>query len=85
VTSRTKPFLTVLTALLLIYVLGFFFITPLMLSSPASLKGISQSTFNVAYHSPIKSLPDNNALKNYWFKLNAYWCEKHSTCEISDE
>ena len=81
--SKSKKIpLIILAIFLIIYTLGFFFVTPIMLSSTSPIRGVAQSIYYHAYQTPINSLSDGNYIKTSWRSLNKYWCSHDSECEV---
>ena len=77
-----KITLTTVGTLLLIYFLGFFFITPLMLSADAFGKSTTQRVYARLYAGPIGQLSAENPIRRCWNAVNVYWCSKDAECTI---
>ncbi len=77
-----KTPLIILATFFIIYILGFFFVTPIMLSSASPIRGVAQSIYYHAYQAPIDRLSDGNYIKTSWRSLNKYWCSHDSECEV---
>jgi len=70
--------------MLVLYVVGFFFLTPVMLSANYTNKGTFQKVHEFLYHRPISTLKQDNWLRQRWGDLQHYWCEKDAECEVVD-
>ena len=68
--------------LVVIYVTGFIFVTPLMLASPDPIKGYMQSVLFYLYQEPIKKFPNDCFIKQWWSSVNIYWCLKDDRCDV---
>lgn len=66
-----------------IYLLGFFLLTPLMISSNGTLaRPVIESLNHSLYITPISSMASENPIAMVWRANSKYWCEKLSGCTI---
>ncbi len=75
----------VLAVFFAFYVVGFFFIVPLMIKTRGPLRGPIEKINRVLYMDTINSLDKENCLREIW-NLNAiYWCEHDERCKVAEE
>lgn len=68
-----------------IYLLGFFLLTPLMISSNGTLaRPIIESLNHNLYITPISSMAPENPIAIVWRANSRYWCEKLSGCTVDN-
>ncbi len=81
--NSKKRFFLIFAPLPLLYVIGFFTVTPIMLSSD-TLKAPVQSFYKKLYQDPVMALAPDNTIRVLWTDVNLYWCERDNKCGVSD-
>lgn len=81
--NNKKRLFLIFASLPVLYVMGFFTVTPLMLSSD-TLKAPTQSIYKDLYQDPILALSADNSLRGLWTEVNLYWCKRDSKCGVSN-
>ncbi len=67
-----------------LYVAGFLFLVPIMLSTDGFLREPLHKANKFLYGGWIASLNAGNPIRKLWIENSTYWCEVNSQCELGD-
>lgn len=73
-----------IAAVIALYVAGFFFLVPIMLSTEWLLREPLHKANKFLYGGWIGSLSAENPIRKLWVENSTYWCEVNSQCELGD-